>query len=100
MILTVLSWIFTVSGLAIMFFGALGTIILPDLFQRFHAATKCGVSGAFSLIIGLSLYTARGEFALKFLVIVLFLIITSPLVAHMLAVSSIQGNNEEPEEES
>ena len=99
MIMTIVSWVFIITGLVIMFFGVLGTIILPDLFQRFHASTKCGVSGAFSLIIGLTLYTANWGYAMKFLVIVLFLIITSPLIAHMLAVSSIQGDIRETEED-
>lgn len=95
----IFAWISITTGLVIMFFGVLGTIILPDLFQRFHASTKCGVSGAFSLIIGLSLYTADLQFIMKFLVIVFFLIITSPLVAHMLAVSRMEHDNRDQEEE-
>ncbi len=95
----IFAWISISVGLVIMFFGVLGTIILPDLFQRFHASTKCGVSGAFSMIIGLSLYTADLQFIMKFFVIVFFLIITSPLVAHMLAVSRMEHDNREQEEE-
>ncbi len=97
---TVIAWIFIISGLVIVFFGALGTIILPDLFQRFHASTKCGVSGTFSLLIGLAVYSASVEYSMKFLVIVLFIIITTPLVAHMLALSKMgYSGTEEKEEE-
>ncbi len=94
------SWILMSIGLLIMGFGSLGTIILPDLFQRFHAATKCGVSGAFSLIIGLAIYSGSLEYIMKFLVIFLFLIITSPLIAHMLALSRIPENQKNLEEDS
>ncbi len=93
------AWFFIVTGLIIMFFGALGMIILKDLFQRFHASTKCEVSGAFSLLIGLMLYAGELEFTMKTVVIVLFLIITSPLVAHMLAVSRTRHQPQESEEE-
>lgn len=96
----IISWLLMGIGLVIMGFGALGTIILPDLFQRFHASTKCGVSGAFSLIIGLAVYSGSLEYVMKYIVIILFLIITSPLIAHMLALSRIPEDPKSSEEDS
>lgn len=97
--LTAIAWISIIIGLVIMFFGALGMIILPDLFQRFHASTKCGVSGAFSLLIGLALHASSLEYSIKFFVIVLFLIITTPLVAHLLALSKMEHSVTDAQEE-
>ena len=96
----ILSWILIGIGLVIMGFGALGTVILPDLFQRFHASTKCGVSGAFSLIIGLAVNSGSLEYIMKYFVIFLFLFITSPLIAHILALSRIPERPETSEEDS
>ncbi len=86
-LLQILEGFFLISGLVLVFFGSLGSIILPDLFQRFHAATKCGVSGSISIIIGLALGARQTDFSLKFVVIVIFLVFTAPIVAHVLAVS-------------
>lgn len=83
-----------------MFFGALGVIILPDLFQRFHASTKCAVSGAFSVLLGLSFYSKEWQYIGKFLVIMVFFILVSPLVAHMLAVSTMQEESDGGSDES
>lgn len=88
--MTALAWFFIVSGLILMFFGALGTIVLGDLFQRFHASTKCGVSGTLTLLLGLSLFSGQLDFALKFLVIIVFTVISEPMVAHIVALSKMQ----------
>ena len=80
---------FMICGSLIMFFGVLGMIILKDLFQRFHASTKCGVSGAISLLIGLSIWSGSLTFILKFAVILFFLLFTAPIIAHMLAISRL-----------
>ncbi len=80
---------FMISGCLIMFFGMLGMIILEDLFLRFHAATKCGVSGALCVLVGLSIQSGSLSFSLKFTVILFFLIFTAPIIAHMLAISRL-----------
>lgn len=90
-----------ISGSLIMFFGMLGMIILPDLFLRFHAATKCGVSGALCMLVGLSIWSGSISFILKFAVILFFFIFTSPIIAHMLAISRLgeEANDVEEEED-
>ncbi len=85
--LAILAHLFMISGALIMFFGMLGMIILPDLFLRFHAATKCGVSGTLCILVGLSIWAGSISFILKFSVILFFIIFTAPIIAHMLAIS-------------
>ena len=74
-------------GFVITFFGVLGSWILPDLLLRFHAATKCGVTGTATILIGLMLHTGTVDFVARLLLIVVFTFVSSPLIAHALAVS-------------
>ena len=90
---------FMASGCLIMFFGMLGKIILEDLFLRFHAATKCGVSGALCILVGLSIWSGSLRFSLKFIVILFFLVFTAPIIAHMLAISRL-GDDAPPQEDA
>jgi multicomponent Na+:H+ antiporter subunit G len=96
---SIIAHFFMVSGALIMFFGMLGMIILKDLFQRFHAATKCGVSGALCMLVGLSVWSGSIGFILKFAVILFFLIFTAPIIAHMLAISRLGEDAADAEEE-
>jgi len=89
LVLGILAHFFMISGCLIMFLGVLGTIFLGDLFQRFHASTKSTVSGAMAILVGLSLWSGNWSFILKFLVILIFLVFTAPIVAHMLAISRL-----------
>lgn len=79
-------------GLVIIFFGALGTIILPDLFSRFHAATKCGVTGAATVLLGLMTQAVGTDVRVRLLFIVLFILLTAPLIPHALGVSYLQDS--------
>lgn len=100
LVMTIIVHVFMICGSLIMFFGMLGMILLPDLFLRFHAATKCGVSGALCILVGLSIQAGSFSFILKFIVILFFLLFTSPIIAHMLAISRLgEEAREDPEED-
>jgi monovalent cation/proton antiporter MnhG/PhaG subunit len=88
-----MAWFFILTGMVIMFFGVLGMIILPDFLLRIHASTKCGVTGAVNILIGFMIMSGGMEFILKLLLIVLFLFITSPLIAHVLALYHYRSKN-------
>ena len=96
----IIAHFFLICGSLIMFFGMLGMIILKDLFQRFHASTKCGVSGALCLLVGLSLWSGEASFILKFVVILFFILFTAPIIAHMLAISRLGEDADTDEEEA
>jgi len=81
-----MAYILIIFGLVVMFFGVLGIIILPDFLLRIHASTKCGVTGAVSIMIGFAVYSGKLDIIIKILLIVIFLFFTSPLVAHLLGV--------------
>lgn len=84
-----------ILGFAIMFFGILGTIILPDIFLRLHASTKCGVTGAFNILIALILSSWQWDYTIKIILIIFFIFFTAPIITHMLAISYLKHKDEE-----
>ncbi len=78
-------------GLTLMFFGALGVIILPDLFLRLHASTKCGVTGMATFLLGLALRAEASGAVARLTLILAFVLLTAPLVPHMLAVAYLKS---------
>lgn len=84
-------------GLVIMFFGALGTIILPDLFLRLHASTKCGVTGTVTILLGLIFRCGAPGMAARLLLIIVFIFWTAPLIPHTLGVGYLQERQPPPE---
>ncbi len=81
-------------GLLLIFFGALGTIILPDLFSRFHAATKCGVTGTVTVLLGLMARADGADYRVRLLFIILFILLTAPLIPHVLGVSYLRDTRD------
>ena len=66
--------------------GAIGLVRLPDFFMRLHAPTKAttlGVGGV--LLASMVLAWLRGEAGLYLLLITLFLFITAPVSANLMA---------------
>lgn len=72
-------------GASFMLIAALGVLRMPDLFTRMQAATKTGTAGAGCILIGTSIFMARFDVTTKALVVVVFLFLTAPVAAHMLA---------------
>lgn len=79
------------AGLVLMFFGVLGTIILPDLFLRLHASTKCGVTGTATILLGLIFRCGAPGLAVRLLLIIVFLFWTAPLIPHTLGVGYLRA---------
>lgn len=71
--------------------GSLGLARLPDFYMRLHAPTKATTLGVGGMIIGSVLYfSTRGDgLSLHELLITLFLFITAPVSAHMLAKAAL-----------
>lgn len=72
--------------------GAVGMLRFPDFFMRLHAPTKAttlGVGGVLlaSLLVG----WLRGEFGLNLLLITLFMFVTAPVSANLLAQAALHA---------
>ncbi|GAA4429135.1 Na+/H+ antiporter subunit G [Acidovorax lacteus] len=70
--------------------GAIGLVRLPDFFMRLHAPTKAstlGVGGV--LIASMVLAAARGEIGFAELLITLFVFVTAPVSANLMAQAAL-----------
>ena len=80
-----LGLIFITIGLAFDFFGCLGLVRLPDVYNRLQAATKCVTMGTCSILFGTFLVVGFSPAGMKALLCMLFLILTTPVAAHAIA---------------
>lgn len=83
--------IFIIIGLAFDFFGCLGLVRLPDVYNRLQAATKCVTLGTCGILFGTFLMVGFTGAGLKALLCILFILLTSPTSAHALARGSHKG---------
>ena len=74
-----------VIGSVFAFLAALGIVRLPDLYTRMHAASKAGVVGAGLMLLGVALASLDGAVILRAILGILFLLLTTPVSAHLLA---------------
>lgn len=90
-ILELLISVLVVLGASLVLIGSIGLIKLPDFFTRLHAPTKATTLGMGSLLIASLIITSHGAGSLHVqeLLITLFLFITAPIAAHMLAKTAL-----------
>ncbi|MDO9224498.1 MAG: Na+/H+ antiporter subunit G [Pseudomonadota bacterium] len=79
------------AGAIFTFIGSLGLARLRDFYTRLHGPTKATTLGVGCLLIASSLYfNSQGEgISLHEVLITLFLFITAPVSAHLLAKSAL-----------
>ncbi len=79
-----------VAGAFFALVGAIGLVRLPDSFMRFHAPTKATTLGVGGVLAGSLLYFAgSGRLVVHELLVALFLFVTAPVSALMLARAAI-----------
>lgn len=83
---------FLLIGSLFALIGAIGLYRLPDFFMRLHGPTKATTLGVGGMVIASLIYFSyqQGELSLHELLITLFLFITAPVSAHMLAKAAMQ----------
>ena len=79
--------IFLILGGLFVLVGSVGLLRLQDFYVRLHAPTKATTLGLGAILIGsmLHMYFTRGHISVNELLITLFLVITAPVTAHILA---------------
>jgi multicomponent K+:H+ antiporter subunit G len=82
------------TGAIFTFIGSLGLVRLKDFYTRLHGPTKATTLGVGSLLIAsVIFFSTRGTgVSLHELLITLFLFITAPVSAHMLAKAALHLN--------
>lgn len=89
--LDVLSWICIIAGGIFSLIGGVGMLRLPDFFTRLHAASLTDTLGAILMVAGLLLQAGSGISFIKLLLILAFLLFTSPVATHALAQAALHG---------
>ena len=77
--------------------GSYGLAKLPSLMQRLHAPTKATTLGVGGILLASMVYfgAVAGELSFHELLITLFLFLSAPITAHMLAKVTILRNRQE-----
>jgi multicomponent K+:H+ antiporter subunit G len=90
-VIEILVSILILVGALFTFIGSLGLVRLPDFYSRLHAPTKATTLGVGSLLLASALwFSVQGEaVSVHELLIVLFLFITAPIGAHLLAKAAL-----------
>ncbi|MGA2774821.1 MAG: monovalent cation/H(+) antiporter subunit G [Candidatus Omnitrophota bacterium] len=83
-----IGFVFIITGIAFDFFGCLGLLRFPDIYNRLHSSIKCVTLGTSSILFGLFLYKGFSPTGVKALLCILFLLLTAPVSAHVLARSA------------
>jgi multicomponent Na+:H+ antiporter subunit G len=81
----VLSWVFILSGAAFVVIGGIGLLRLPDFYTRIHAAGITDTMGAWLMLVGLMFQAGWTLVTVKLVMLLFFLLATSPLATHALA---------------
>lgn len=77
--------IFVIIGIGFDFFGCLGLVRMPDLYNRLQASTKCVTLGTCSILFGYVLFQGFSAAGVKSILCIIFLLLTAPVSAHVLA---------------
>lgn len=80
-----------VTGAAFTFIGSLGLARLQDFYTRLHGPTKATTLGVGCMLIASALYFSLQEdgISLHEILVTLFLFITAPVSAHLLAKAAL-----------
>ena len=94
MIATLVDW-FTAAllllGAGFALLGSIGLARLPDIYTRLHGPTKATTLGIGSILIGSILYfSLRQGLSLHEVLVSVFLFITAPVSAHLIARAALQ----------
>lgn len=91
-IINLVSSLFITLGALSIIVGLLGVYRMPDFYTRLHAASIIDTLGAILILFGLILHHGLNIVSLKLLLILIFILITTPTAAHALAKSALHGN--------
>lgn len=72
-------------GVIFDFFGALALLRFPDVYNRLLGSTKCVTAGTSCIMLGIFVMNGFSAVGVKALLCMGFLLITSPVSAHVLS---------------
>ncbi len=87
---TVIAAILVLLGGVFTAVAGIGILRLPDVYMRMHAATKVGTLGSGLILVGVGLHFADPGVVLRCVLIFVFLMLTSPIGAHMIGRAALR----------
>lgn len=84
----IVSWICLVAGSFFSIVGGLGLLRLPDFYTRIHGGAVTDTFGAGLVLTGLMFQAGNPLVVVKLVMILFFLLVTSPTSAHALSKSA------------
>lgn len=87
--MTVLAVILVLAGTFFIGVSCVGMIRLPDFYTRAHAVGKSDTLGVMMILGGLAIYNGWAASTLKLLLILVFVMITSPTAVYALSRSAL-----------
>ena len=80
-----------VGGAACALLAAVGVLRMPDLFSRLQASSKAATLGAILIMAATAIHFDGGSPAVRALLVILFLALTTPVGAHRIARAGYLG---------
>jgi multicomponent Na+:H+ antiporter subunit G len=91
MLLDTVSWVLILVGSIFLVVGGIGVVRLPDVFTRMHGAGIIDTMGACTILIGLMVQAGLTIVTIKLVLIIVFILFTSPTTTHALARAALGG---------
>jgi len=78
-------------GAIFLLIGSYGLVRLPDIYMRLHSPTKASTLGITGVLVASMIFQShlKGSFSVQELLITLFLLITAPVAANMIAKTAL-----------
>lgn len=87
-LIEIITGLIVIVGAVFTLVAALGILRFPDLYSRTHAASKAGTLGSGILLLALALYAGELGVFTRAVAAFVFLLLTAPIAAHLLARSA------------
>jgi len=85
LILDIASWVCLLAGSAFCLIGGLGLLRFPDVYARMHATGITDTLGTMLIVLGMALQAGWTQVTIKLVLILIFLLFTSPTSTYALA---------------
>jgi multicomponent Na+:H+ antiporter subunit G len=85
MIVDVIAVVIAALGTGLILVAGVGIVRMPDLLTRMHASSKAGTLGATLILLAVAITIPGTAVTMRVVLIIVFLFITAPLAAHMIA---------------
>jgi multicomponent Na+:H+ antiporter subunit G len=77
-----------IFGAVFVLLAGVGLLRMPSFFMRMQATSKASTLGVLFMLVGLSLLLPEPELIMKAMLVCVFLILTTPVATHALALSA------------